>query len=161
MIWHDLFSGKTPVCQTCLVEPRDKRAWFLHRISGLFSELGAPPFSVHEGRWGDRPAYFPVLTPAPLVIISLKALHLTDMEVLAGLTLAVPDLSPGRVVIARFYPADQPLDTELVEKLGIPAPGKVFEGGPGSLVAEESRILSWSAPGPKEASLVLSLYGSP
>lgn len=163
VVWHERFSHQTPGVHTFLVEPRDKRAWFLERVSGLFSDLGAPPFSVQEARWGNFPSVFPDSVVQPLVIISLKALRLTDQEVLSGLARALQNPHQPKVAIARFYPAHQVLDEDLANILGIPPEGTAAEvpgGGAMRLVAAGSKTLSWSSPGPREACLVLSLYSS-
>lgn len=155
VVWSEVFSRQMSQVNSWLVEPREKRAWFLERLSG---QAPFGPFSVLEGRWGEAVAPAPDLTTQPLIVISLKALHLTDPEVLRGLEQTLPGLTGGRVAIARFYPADQPLDSDLREKLQ-------FQDRPGSMETPgwrgvDFRVLSWAEPGPRAASLVLSLYTS-
>jgi hypothetical protein len=147
IIWHRLLSERVGDLQTCLVEPREKRAWFLQRQDKL---PAMAPFGVWAGRWEDVPP-LASSSPGPVVVISLKALHLTDPEVLAGLKRAMPDLTGARVVIARYYPAGQACDQGLLDRLEIPAqcPG---------LAHESASVLSWGAGAPWGASLVLSRY---
>lgn len=153
VVWHRFFWERRPAVRTWLVEPREKRAWFLERLSGL---AGAPPWTVVCARWGESaPLVDPadVGGPAPLVLISLKALHLTDPEVLAGLAAAWPESGPCRVVIARYYPPRQVLDPALRRRLLVPEPGAPGAGG---LAATGAEVLDW---GPDAgASLVVSRY---
>jgi hypothetical protein len=82
-----------------LVEPRGKRAWFLRRTARL---LGLEDVAVAEGRWGDPALGVVGIGPGP-VLLSLKALRLTDSEVLQGLQLVkgAADL-PVEVMVVRF-----------------------------------------------------------
>lgn len=81
---------------TVLVEPRDKRAWFLRRTARL---MGLDAVTVQASRWGDGST----VPQAGFAFLSLKALRLDDAEVLAGLA-GYRDLpTPLReVVILRF-----------------------------------------------------------
>jgi hypothetical protein len=82
-----------------LVEPRGKRAWFLRRTARL---LGLADLVVAEGRWGGSVLSVAGIGPGP-VMLSLKALRLTDGEVLQGLQLAQGDADlPVEVLVVRF-----------------------------------------------------------
>jgi hypothetical protein len=89
---------------TVLVEPRDKRAWFLNRTVRL---MGLERVTVLGARWGAEllPDAGPAPGPAsdPGVLVSLKALRLDDGEILEGLGAAWPACPPGcPVAIVRF-----------------------------------------------------------
>ena len=116
-LWHVWLGdeGWTPV--TRLVEPRQKRAWFLGRLAQL---AGVRELSVLEGSWpretvhgqrtGDR------------VLISLKALRMTDGEVLDGLPGGF-EKSARRVTICRVFPPGKGWSEELRQELGVGAAG--------------------------------------
>jgi len=112
IVWHVLLNERGVAAHSVLVEPREKRAWFLERLRGL---AGMPDFGVSADRWGDH-----VVGPAPgpetVTLISLKALKLTDPEVLA----ALPEQG-GRsgLVIARYCPPGEALTAELASELEI------------------------------------------
>lgn len=157
-VWHAQAEAANLTIRTWLVEPREKRAWFLNRLNSL---LGENPISVMEGRWGEIDQFGPrasEITPS-VALVSLKALHLTDSEVLAGLAPVLADseaVDPVRVLIARFYPPEQAWTAVLAEDLGIPSAGEApsfdgltFEGRGGSILPPEA---------PEGASLVLSEY---
>lgn len=158
VIWNEVFSRQTHSVDSWMVEPREKRAWFLERLAGIAQFA---PFSVLEGRWGEKEATIGGQAEDPLIVISLKALHLTDPEVLDGLTRTMPGLMGGRIAIARYYPADQVLDSDLRDKLQTPVAGQAVDPGDRGAAAIDFRVLSWAEPGPREASLVLSLYSFP
>ncbi len=150
LVWHHLFSRTHPHLSTCLVEPREKRAWFLRRHSEL---AGTPAHQVLEAAWGDEPC--PGLEgPIDLAVISLKALHLTDHQILAGLGGGGDSGSRARVVVARYYPGSQTLDAGLKDHLGLPVPGLEIAGWR----HEGAEVLTWPASRAQDASLVLSLY---
>lgn len=162
-IWHLQAAADGIPIRTRLVEPREKRAWFLDRLNSL---AGVAPMEVLADRWenaaggGGEPN-----GPADPthILISLKALHLTDTEVLNGL---IPFLTPLQgtqgppsglgVLIARFYPPGQSWSEDLARNLKIPPPGQSlafrdweFQGEGGSVLLSKS---------PRGASLVLSRY---
>jgi hypothetical protein len=87
-VWHALAVDAGLNLATWLVEPREKRAWFLNRLSGL---LEGAPLTVLSSRWGEIDDFGPFgdKTGPARVVVSLKALHLTDSEVLAGLAPAL------------------------------------------------------------------------
>ena len=166
-IWHvQAAEARIPI-RTLLVEPREKRAWFLDRLNGL-NEVA--PFGVWADRWGSSAGDNP-WSPDDLVggmdnpthiLVSLKALHLTDAEVLAGL---VPFMSadPGasgapKVLIARFYPPGQVWSEDLAQNLEIPPSGETRTFPGWDFQGEGGSVLLASSPG--GASLVLSPYVS-
>ena len=155
VIWHQFFAEKDPGLQTCLVEPRAKRAWFLERIAGL---PDSPSFSVFSGRWEEIPAVFAAPAGEPVIVISLKALHLPDPVVLGGVGGALSDPERGSVVVARFYPPGQVLDAALKKHLQVAAAGDSVRIGGREWEGRGPAILNWSAPASREAVLVLSRY---
>lgn len=161
-VWHAQAEAANLAIRTWLVEPREKRAWFLNRLNGL---LEKNPTTVLAGRWGEFEDFEPIngdLTPS-VALVSLKALHLTDAEVLKGLAPVLTNTPEGHVapdpisvLIARFYPPEQAWTAVLAADLEIPASGAdrsfggcAFEGRGGSILPPES---------PGGASLVLSEY---
>ena len=175
IVWHCRLAelGLSPA--TCLVEPRTKRAWFLERLGGL---RGMERFSVLCERWGDD--FGEDAPPCPKlevsaaqedgslsrqggnILISLKALKLTDKQILAGLGRIVLDSEldwENRcLLIARYYPPGQTLDSELTSELGIPAPGSSLDG-PGLVGgALGGLVLPLQGENGPCASLVLSEY---
>ncbi len=159
VVWHSQMVAAGLPVRTLLVEPREKRAWFLGRVAHL-----ADPDSmlVAARRWGDIPEenLAAVAPKAPLshILISLKALRLPDTGVLAGL---VPFLAPGpgrdiTLTIARFYPPEQEWTADLAKQLDIPAAGQELQTGPRIFQSQGGRVLTSSTP--REASLVMSEY---
>ncbi len=123
VVWHRLWVAAGEDVRTWLVEPREKRAWFLERAQ---AKEDGPGFSVLAGRWGELPVSVEALPVHPLVVISLKALHLTDDEVLSGWDEAMSGQPfEGDLVVARYYPPDQVLDGALIQKLGLDLSGGV------------------------------------
>jgi hypothetical protein len=121
VVWHRRLAERSPALQAWLVEPREKRAWFLQRTARF---LGDPPFEVACARWNE--VVGPVETAADTCLVSLKALRLTDSEVLAGLeTLCgARETFPARVVVARFHPGGEVLTPVLADELGIVGAGR-------------------------------------
>jgi len=153
-VWHLLLAGRFGRLESLLVEPREKRAWFLGRLNAITPETVV---GVGHGRWGDV-AQKGAKAPNN-VLISLKALRLSDFEVLDGLISACGSvgLPVGcEVVIARFYPPEQQWTSELALELG--ASGENIELGASVFQAKAQRVLS---PGPGQdfgAALVVSSY---
>jgi len=148
VVWHLLLSESRSV-QTWLVEPRDKRAWFLERIA---QSPQMSPFGVLQGRWGEVHPVFPPPPPGA-VVVSLKALRLTDAEVLDGLrSFGGGALPRARVLIARYHPPEQGWSEELAADLEIPKPGTPTDG----LVSIHGGVAKLG--GGAGASLVISSY---
>lgn len=146
--WHEVLAEEAGRLRTVLVEPREKRAWFLERIA---RELTAPGPEVHACRWGEVPN--PATSSPDLLVVSLKALRLADEQILGGLA---PFLAPGSKVdlaVARFHPSDQKWSDELVSSLEIPESGAITKEDEWSAEATDSGLV----PG-KRASLVVSRY---
>lgn len=154
VIWHVLLHENGCEPATCLIEPREKRAWFLQRLGQI---AGMPEFCSLCDRWGEDTGGEDSPCPGlarerlapmsdrnrPLVtLISLKALRLTDLQILAGLDRMAPHSidRTGMLLIARYHPPGQELDAELRKQLGIPGPGEVLARG--SLSARA--VKSWS-----------------
>jgi hypothetical protein len=94
-----------------LVEPRDKRAWFLRRTA---RRMGLERTTVWPVRWE---AGVDGLT-VPEVLVSLKALRLSDHEVLAGFAAREePRARPRRVTIVRFLEPGRTTRADVEERL--------------------------------------------
>ncbi len=150
-VWHLRLAAEATAVQSWLVEPREKRAWFLQRIARLAEPQ---PCGVLCGRWGEVAA--PAGLAAETALISLKALRLTDPEVLAGLATLreSPGTLPARVVIVRFHPADEAWTADLAEELGAAPEGDTL----GCWAGAGAGIV---VPGPAEhppVALVVSRY---
>jgi len=155
-VWHQLLAGRFTHLHTWLVEPREKRAWFLTRLNRITPEK---PLHVWHDRWGEtsRP---PAGVPAPKnILISLKALRLSDSEVCAGLARVLEGVdvpAGGRVAITRFFPPEQRWTRSLARELGISnqplaVGGHIFE-------PDQQQILSPQRQQPSAAALVLSTF---
>jgi 16S rRNA G527 N7-methylase RsmG len=85
LIWHDLFSAPSgPIMGflgTDLVEPRVKRAWFLDQA---VRAMALDRVDVREQRWDATIAESAATDDPDVVIISMKALDLSDEQVLEG-----------------------------------------------------------------------------
>jgi len=161
--WHHELSILLPELKTWLVEPREKRAWFLERLNQITPEQ---PVEVLEGLWGDcRPDVDGLAAPG-VILVSLKALRLSDAVVLQGISDSLGessgaagkplDLAGCRVLIARFYPPEQAWDTGLQAELAPlerTAGVGVYKFAPGG-----QAVLSPRRTGRPSASLVVSRY---
>lgn len=150
-VWHHRLSQKHAGTETWLVEPREKRAWFLERVA----RLGAPPaYGVLCGRWGEVAAA--AAGSQETALVSLKALRLGDPEVLAGLVALRQGSGslPGRAVIARFHPPDEAWSPRLAAALGWAGEG----GESGPWRGESAGILPVSGPRGVDAALVVCTY---
>ncbi len=172
VVWHIVLSQNGYRPETCLVEPREKRTWFLQRQLQL---QNMPHFCTLCDRWGEDTGgeespcaalaaerVSPVTEPSrPLVtLISLKALRLTDLQILAGMERMVPYAIErnGMILIARYYPPDQEMSDELREQLGVTEPGSVTKRGSLEAIADGAwveKLDELTGPG---ASLVYSRY---
>lgn len=119
VVWHTLLAEHELDLRSWMVEPREKRAWFLER-QGQHFDLDR--YSVACGRWGDVFDGPDGESPSR-VLISLKALRLTDEEVLSGLGTflgaRLNQVAGSVVLIARYYPEGQAYDGALVESIGL------------------------------------------
>ncbi len=154
-------TGSRPHLQTHLVEPRQKRAWFLQRVLQV---LDLHRVKVWSGRWGEKGE---TRREGPsgggtLWLISLKALALTDTEVIAGWRRIIGASCMGdrdRLVICRFRsPGFRPED-DLIQRLALPpelpglSPGEV--GPPSAHV-----MVDCGPPAGSTAGLLVSSYSS-
>ncbi len=153
-VWHQLMAARFTRLNTWLVEPREKRAWFLERLNSITPDI---PVLVSNSRWGEtecRDSEEP-----QNILISLKALHLTDPEVVTGLIAANGGaaISAGtKIAIARFYPPAQQWSPELTDELCI-STDKTEVGGL-LLRPETQTVLAPTAKQTAPASIVLSTY---
>jgi hypothetical protein len=168
-VWHQLLSARFDNLKTWLVEPREKRAWFLERLNKITPER---PLQVWNARWCETPSAGGLgssdlgssdLGPSGLaparVLISMKALRLSDPVVLAGLEAALGEAAlpaGGVVAIARFYPPQQKWTSGLAEELEIATAAVVVGGVTYQPVRQE--VVSPKSKHPMAASLVLSTY---
>jgi 16S rRNA G527 N7-methylase RsmG len=112
IVWHCCFEAAGVGVSTYLIEPRLKRAWFLERCA---RQLGLGGVRVVTGRWGEDPvAMAGASGPGKDVLISLRALRLDDVEVLAGLSGIAPQLDQ-KITIARFVRSDAEAAKEVVD----------------------------------------------
>lgn len=159
VVWHIQMVAQGFSVRTVLVEPREKRAWFLERVAHL---AGAEPMRVAGHRWGEIPeettASVAQETHPSHILISLKALRLPDSVVLAGLTPFLPPQQRGEIAltIARFYPPEQKWTPTLAKDLDIPAAGQDREIETRFFQAKGGWVLRSATP--REASLVISEY---
>jgi 16S rRNA G527 N7-methylase RsmG len=121
LVWHawlqDVGLPSTPVIGTLLIEPRDKRAWFLEHAARI-ADWQVEVQRTTWGRAGQRRRP-PSAAEAPIPahdLITLKALRLTDREVLAGWRQSRPATGTP-VTICRFC---SPEDSANESELGIP-----------------------------------------
>ena len=103
LVWHELLATD-PVLSgrhigTDLIEPRTKRAWFLEQASRAMNQSGV---SIHEHLWSTSIPPLRAINKPDVIMISMKALHLSDSQVLAGLGAFMPGSHDTDVVIIRF-----------------------------------------------------------
>jgi len=121
LIWHawlqDVGLPGMRHAGTLLIEPRDKRAWLLEHVA---RSVGWP-LEVRRIAWGRRTP-LALSSPAPAHdLITLKALRLTDAEILAGWRRERPD-GRGSATICRFCSDDDGDSAVRAEaELGLPA----------------------------------------
>lgn len=136
---------------TLLVEPRDKRAWLLEQVA----RAAGWRVEVRRAHWGRRQPVPPGPLPPAHDLITLKALRLTDDEVLAGWRRDRPD-GGSPVTICRFCSAeDGELAAGAVAELGLPV-----AVSPGSSGAPFHCRLPFSHPSGLDA-LLISHYPGP
>jgi len=155
-VWHHELSLSFGRLRTWLVEPREKRAWFLGRLNRIAPES---PICVLEGLWGETAVQVAELDNPGTILVSLKALRLSDEDVLSGLAAVVGPLGPlggCLVVIARFYPPGQNWDEALWAELS-PLSGAAQLGGVDFVPAGQV-VLAPKKENPSAASLVISRY---
>lgn len=157
-VWLALLAERGVAVRATLVEPRQKRAWFLERLRRL---PGAPAYDVVAAPWDAGAAAVAVVggeaaaDTAP-ILFTLKALRLSETSVLAPLpaALGAGGVAAGRAVeIVRFQP-DADLDVAaLARELGIPAAGAVPATGEVAWASEGHTFLVPGADGPAAAAV--------
>jgi len=98
LVWADSRQRLGHAGPSVLVEPRDKRAWFLRRTARA---MGLDRVTVWPVRWGEQVEEL----HAPDALVSLKALRLEDHEVLANFPRpggGAGETCPRLVAIVRF-----------------------------------------------------------
>ncbi len=160
IVWHALMCEKLPQVQSFLVEPREKRAWFLNRLRRI---PNMPSFEVLNGRWGEVSCSGSSLNVSvSSVLISLKALYLPDSAVLSGLDIALGpcgstfDNTPLKIV--RYYPPEQKLDSATIQSLSLPHAGSPVSSGSFRLLHVGSSVVPLVQNGLEVASLIVSDY---
>ncbi len=97
-----------------------------------------------------------------MVLVSLKALHLSDVEVIQGLEAVFSPFGPGfskfSFLIARYYPPNQIFDDPLVVKLQMPGAGRLVECNDYIYRGGGGEVVPLGPSGLGGASLVLSPY---
>jgi len=130
---------------TLLVEPRDKRAWLLEQVA----RAAGWPVEVRRVHWGRRQPPPPSLLPPAHDLITLKALRLTDDDILSGWRRERPD-GGTPVTICRFCSAEDGSPAAVAEAgLGLPV-----ADGPGAPGTPFSRRLPFSHPSGLDALLI-------
>jgi hypothetical protein len=122
LIWGAHLRALAPYAPIWLVEPRNRRAWFLRRAA---RRVGLDGIGVAESRW--RPGMVTAASTGGVMLVSLKALRLTEPEILAGFgiesSLAAADADPVReIVIARFLSSQPVAIDDLARDLQLPDP---------------------------------------
>jgi len=114
LVWGTARSALGHSGATVLVEPRDKRAWFLRRTARL---LDLDDISVQQSRWGEEVTS----VAGESVLVSLKALRLDDGQVLEGLIRQQGDQGMAReVAILRFLDPARHSRDWLEESFAVP-----------------------------------------
>jgi len=120
IVWHAWLERKSDGVRTQLIEPRVKRAWFLERVAGL---LGFSGLEVSCSRWEQLAEHggprVPVEYGSPQILVSMKALRMTDTQILQqlegdslkGVNSRKKDVAD--VLICRFFPAETVLSDQI------------------------------------------------
>lgn len=148
-VWLALLKERGVRTRATLVEPREKRAWFLERLGRL---PGAPAYDVVAARWGEA-AVAPVGGESA-ILFTLKALRLSESAILGGLAVAAgaPPPQPGAGIdIVRFQPTEGVTAAGLAATLETPPAGARHGAGFWSFQAQGSRLLVPAAGAPDAA----------
>lgn len=123
-----------------LVEPRQKRAWFLNRAARA---MGLPGVVVVESRWGQQEEPM-VIGDARCAVLSFKALRMGDREALGGLARVSGLEGLERVAIVRFLGVEDREGEALVDHFAPEEPSQdvdwLFDGGE-FLGADDPRLM--------------------
>ena len=110
IVWCLTLAAAGRLSRGWLVEPRERRAWFLARS---VRDLGLHLVEVVPARWGDWAArnaithgLGEIAADHPHLLLSLKALRLDDAGIVGGLPPPGPR-GPASVVVVRFLPRDR------------------------------------------------------
>jgi hypothetical protein len=156
-VWLALLKERGVRARATLVEPREKRAWFLERLGRL---RGAPEYDVIAARWGEA-AITPVAEESA-ILFTLKALRLSESAILGGLAVAAgaPPPRPGvGIDIVRFQPTEGVTVAGLAAALETPPAGARHGAGFWSFESRGSRLLVPARAAP-DASYGASLFVS-
>lgn len=148
LLWALLLPERLPpdarLQETHLVEPREKRAWFLDRTARA---LGLEDVSVHAVRWGQGGPL--TRRRADLLVVSMKALHLPDSDLLAQAAAMAPGWE-GSLLVVRFVTAQDAHSRTFDPALGAPAESSLDPARPhhrfrvlGDEDLHSSLLLSW------------------
>lgn len=110
---------------TMLVEPRDKRAWLLEQVA----RAAGWQVEVRRANWGRRQLPPPRRLSPAHDLVTLKALRLTDDEVLSGWRRERPG-GGSPVTICRFCSAEEG-DSEAAAEAELGLPAAAAWGTPG------------------------------
>lgn len=148
-VWLELLKERGVKARATLVEPREKRAWFLEHIGRL---PGAPGYDVLTARWGE--AAVAAITDETAILFTLKALRLSESAILGGLAVAAgaPPPSPGvGIDIVRFQPTTGVTAAGLAASLETPPAGARHGAGFWNFESRGSRLLVPAAATPDAA----------
>lgn len=145
-VWLTLLKERGVRARATLVEPREKRAWFLERLGRL---SGAPEYDVIAARWGEA-AIAPVAEESA-ILFTLKALRLSESAILGGLAVAAgaPPPRPGAGIdIVRFQPTAGVTVAGLAAVLETPPAGARHGAGFWNFESRGARLLMPAAGAP-------------
>ncbi len=116
LLWAAGIAGCRGQGPVWLVEPRKRRAWFLARVA---RQSAFPDVTVVAGRWGDP---LPKRSTPGDILISMKALRLSEVDVLDGLERGLghggdSSQHPQRIAVVRFLGPEPSQDRALVQDL--------------------------------------------
>jgi len=148
LLWALLLPERLPAAlrlqETHLVEPREKRAWFLERTART---LDLEEVTVHAVRWGQGDPL--TRRRANLLILSMKALHLPDPDLLAHAGAMAPEWR-GPLLVVRFVTAQDARTGSFDPALGVPPESSPDPSRPhhrfrilGDADLHSSLLLSW------------------
>lgn len=131
LVWAAEDAGGGSRAPFVLVEPRQKRAWFLNRAARA---MMLDHVTIAGCRWGEQGDSLDV-GGAVEAVISFKALRMGDREVLGGVSSSGGLAGVRKVAIVRFLGEDDVEGGELLDHFGgvadgtDPADGWRFGGG--------------------------------
>ncbi len=148
-VWLVLLREKGVAVTATLVEPREKRAWFLERLGRL---PGAPAYDVVPARWGE--AAVATVAGDSAILFTLKALRLSESAILGGLAVAAgaggAPVGTG-IDIVRFQPTEGVTTAGLAAALEAPPVGAAHGAGFWRFEARGAQLLQPAAQDPDVA----------